>query len=919
MGKALVYSNALRHLREKVCSSAFRQRIHRLKAELRTSKLARLIVGEWRIAVLKNICQSIIVCLTGLCLLSLFLPEDGFAVSGGEREFKVMTLGFTQEKIEVQWVQDGTYHAKNNLNNASVSEPASWIIEKKTLESADATIDNDGMVAFGDGEGEYTITVTFTERTDCSDTMTLVVGACEEITDSVTFGGFTFSLSVPAEPEIQDNQGYCVYDVTNAGLEFEMPHDTLQIDDQKLENVHLKFKKNPADGAFKDVTFTWTGSKTFKAGLLDAQLSNLSLSIDSGGKLRGSVDLEISLNKDVNVKEVVFLRKGVTGKITLNYINASGWGDVSWNFGGITNLNIELEKDEEVLASATGSLTESGVLEAIMATGGATYNTKGFEVEIPPNSLSIGFRYDITKKKIEITSGSGNLKIKGITGIDGYLDLKLSVSEQGIEAEAGAENAEAFAMEFSDVSLKAAFSAEFDMNMCEGRLSAKHQDFENKFENIEFKVQNGELVTFGLGSVNTRWKNFEVTIAHALYAKNQGLSLDISLIITGMGNMAIENFKISETGKITLEKIEGQIDKSPVNVSLKAAFADSEFDGSFSGKFPGNVAIGGRVVLGVQGGASGFTYVYLKLDAGTNILLGSSGLKIRQISGELGYNFNASAGEGGTGTKQKGTHTIGLGLKLGDVADLMVLGGYVRLILGNASSMELIGDVQVTADTEYFGGRMNLQYEFGKAEVRGALSATLKIPSNGNIILMDNAQINYEVSGGQWAMDGNMSGQFFSNPNIRIQGATDLSAPMGRPAGGMRGGLDGSISASLSNSIIYPDHFNPASCATADDTDNGVGFGFRGDYAVGMEGDVEVQLNRHGVSGSFGVRVNFSGNAKVKWPCLIVCGSNCVDTYSMSAGGTLSASQTGDAIRIKGKLAFSGGGESEETELDITF
>jgi len=38
----------------------------------------------------------------------------------------------------------------------------------------------------------------------------------------------------------------------------------------------------------------------------------------------------------MGIKAVAFLRRGVTGKITLNYSNASNWAGVSWDFEGVS-------------------------------------------------------------------------------------------------------------------------------------------------------------------------------------------------------------------------------------------------------------------------------------------------------------------------------------------------------------------------------------------------------------------------------------------------------------------------------------------------------------------------------------------------------------------------------------------------------
>lgn len=859
--------------------------------------------------------------LVGLLLSALFISPDICSGLDFTETFTIYKLWFKEERVNVAFSK-GTYDAKTNLLDGIPYTPTSWTITCKSSDCKEATIDNNGIVTFNkDGGGEYEIRASFPEGPDCDDSFTLIVKDCPEIEGSVSFDAFIFSLTVPAEATGEpDDDGYCTYDVNGAGIAFEMPHASISIAPVQLENVHLRFKMHP-DGPFKDVTFTWTGNKKFKVGIIDALLSNVSLNINAAGELSGSVDLHVSLNEDIRVKEVAFLRKGITGKIVLKYSNVKSWAGVSWDFGGVTNIVIDIEKNGAILAKAQGSLSSDGVLDTSLTAvpGGATYRSNGYEVEVPAGGLSIHFKYHITKTDIQIISGTGNFNIKGVEGIEGDLSLGLSFDPQTIDATVGVEKAKAFRMNFSDVNLTASFNWSFDTGSIKGQLSAKHDEFNAAFENVDFEVNLGRLVKFGVKSAQMEWKKFEVSIKDALYVHNAGLKFDIGLVILGMGSVEIQRFMIDQSGRVSLDKIKGDINKSPVNVSFSAQFAASSFSGSFNGTFPGNVGIGGTVAVGVQGGASSFTYAYLQLAVGTNIPLGSSGLKLREISGEFGYNWDASASEGGAGGPRQGTHTIGLGLKLSDTADLMLLGGYMRLILGNASKMTLIGNVQVTASTEYFKGEMTINYTFGSMQVDGSLTSSLKIPSSGSIIMVDRCVLNYKVASSRWWANGDMQGKFFNNDNITIQGVTDIKAPLSSPSG-LTGYFSGKISASLEDNITYPDGFNPSSCSTADATDNFVGFGFKGEYDLKFGGSTTAYLNQHGISGSFTIYVNFSGKASVKWPCLIFCGEDCVDTYDLSAAGYLTATQkSGSDLNIKGRLTFSGGGNSREAEIDLTF
>jgi len=855
-----------------------------------------------------------------LILISIFIfVENSFASNGFSTVFEIFQLGFNEPIVNETWSEGGSYDAKTNLLDQS-QLPVSWSIT--TTEGQEATIDNNGIVNFGSSEGKYTLQATFSLNPLCVETMTLEISGCIHLKNSISFGEYTFWFPDTAKPDRKTDDGYCVYSISNSSFNFEPVHEGLSIEPMEITSATLEFEYLLSEDKPRNVSVIWEGSISFDIGLLHAHLSKLNYSINPFGELSGNIDFQISLNRDIKVKEVICLRKGVTGKVSLSFSNAEDWSDGLWNFAGISNIHFDLIKNKTIIATATGSFSSEGVLASTLTAmpGGKTYQSKGFTVEVPPNKLTINFTYDISSTEIEIIDGTGTIRVKNIIDLNGSIDMQLAINQDKMTTAINSTKLSAFGMEFSNVSLIGSLDMHFELDEFRGELDAKHPDFDSVFEDIIIIIQEGSLKTFSISHAIMCWKLFDVIIDNAAYSYDKGLAFNIALIIDGIGYIAIDEFVIDKSGNITMNEIAGAIDRQPVNVSFSAKFDQNHFSGLFQGQFTGNIGINGMVKIGVIEKNPKFTYAYLKLEVGTNISLGTSGLKIKEISGEFGYNYDASLTADGSSRYSKGTHTIGFGLALSDHAELMMLGGYIKLVLGNATKMELKGNLQVTANTEYFAGDLVFMYIFGKTDFSVLLDATLKIPSDGSIIHMEKCTATYEVKDKKWYYSGEMKGIFFDNQDISIEGMVNLHGALSKPIKSMRGFLDGSIKASLNYEIVYPKHFDPTSCDAADDTDTIWGFGMKGEYSIHIESSTNISLKDNGVTGYFTIYVFMSSEAKVKWPCFFSCGDDCVSLYTMSSEGRLTAQQDDENFRIKGELVFVGGGNtSKGIDIDIAF
>ena len=84
-----------------------------------------------------------------------------------------------------------------------------------------------------------------------------------------------------------------------------------------------------------------------------------------------------------------------------------------------------------------------------------------------------------------------------------------------------------------------------------------------------------------------------------------------------------------------------------------------------------------------------------------------------------------------------------------------------------------------------------------------------------------------------------------------------------------------------------------------------------------LGGALNATLNNDGIIGAISADALANGDLKIKWPCLIVCGDDCVSQFGGEASGKLSVEYNGDKTRIYGELIFKAGDEEEKGEIDF--
>ncbi|MFY8004409.1 MAG: hypothetical protein ACOVNR_06175, partial [Chitinophagaceae bacterium] len=426
---------------------------------------------------------------------------------------------------------------------------------------------------------------------------------------------------------------------------------------------------------------------------------------------------------------------------------------------------------------------------------------------------------------------------------------------------------------------------DFEITEISGSLKAKHNQFDVKLAVNEFKVENGILTKFTCAG-DVKYKGFSFNLQNGSYANN-ALSITARAEISATGTaamLAVDKFEVKGDGAISIGKIEGSLNRAPATVSFSATFGDSRFTGTFNGEFAG-IGLDGTVDIGAME-TPAYNFAYLGITAKVNVPLGQSGLKLTQIGGMLGYNYQLGAPNAATGTypNPPGTPTQGrylAGLKLGvaDIGNMCEVVGSTVIAFGNGNiDIGLSGTIAILKNNAFFQGGANVNYSIPSQTISGNVGAAFKIPSSGFILSTGNPNPNIQFflgndggskkfSASSNAMSGSMFGGKIqlSNGNFSLNGSLDDITSL-------TGSLGGKASASFS--------FNPSFSA--------LGATISGTLNMNMNSNINAAFDQNGLSGGFGVHVDGNGSMTfdppLGWAITVGGSATCDGTVNYSAG-----------------------------------
>jgi hypothetical protein len=461
-----------------------------------------------------------------------------------------------------------------------------------------------------------------------------------------------------------------------------------------------------------------------------------------------------------------------------------------------------------------------------------------------------------------------------MTGLQGVVKLTLEFNQGNCKAtiELQGSNVTAFSMTLQDLSVAATFNSDFDMIEFDGKLKAKHNSFDAAVEVQEFNVKDGELKKFAAKG-KVKYSKFTFELISSTYAPVKlTISAKVELKVTGTVKLQVDKFTIDGDGTITVGGISGEFHKQPVDVTFSATFQTNRFKGSFNATFT-SIGLDGKIDVGAE---DTYNFGYFKLTAHANVPLGQSGLKLTQIGGEIGFNYQLNPSPG----PSQGTYVIGLTLGVADVADFCEVVGNPVIQLGNSSVVMILnGSIAILKNNTFFTGNANVNYKIPANIIDGSVSSTVKIPGSGFILTTNNVSISFNIGGGVWSASGSgMGGNMFngavnfSNGNISLNGS--LSNPLV-----LTGSLGGKASASLSQTVS-------------------IGYGsnyISGTLHVDMNSDVSANIDQNGMSGSMGVNVSGSGD-------LTVSNWFFTSTVTVSGNGSGQISVSGNSASLSGSM-----------------
>ncbi|HRZ48374.1 MAG TPA: hypothetical protein P5338_03160 [Bacteroidales bacterium] len=841
-----------------------------------------------------------------------------------------------QVTVSVIVISDITFNPNPLLNSMAQTSQASatinaggpliWSIEGDAI---GCTINSStGLINAGITTGQITVRAKSTAYPDCYQEADLCIGSGDDCCPvyenfTKTFGPITVTIPGKIEPTMPLDGGYCRYSCTTA---VNISMEGVFQKNYSLPGVTVSWKEKPGDPTdFKDVTLTWQG--TFTAGtfgLIDANITEVSLGVNSSGDLTGSITFGVFMNQDKPIGQIAVLRSGLNGTFTYTYTSGGGGGSLlngagfggDWNFNGIKGFHVDLMKGTTVIATVTvGTFDANGnIIDAeLVAAGTPSWTTHNFTLTL--EELSLKFDYSIPNNQVDFKAGTGKISLKNITNVEGDIELGLVFTSTNVTASVTLSNAKAFSCTVGGT-LTCDFNYQFELQSIAGSdISAKHDDFDQSFTNVEFEIKDGALEKFGIGQLEVKYKNkITFSMTDALYEKASGeLSFNAKVTLPGI-ELDVTDFKINNTGFVTVGNIGADINESPVSLQINIGWSTDQFQGNFAGSFTGGVSINGSIIIGAT---ATFNYGHFSLGVSTpGIPLGQSGLKIKSLAGEFGYNWKAPDTIGVSGIPEQGTKTIGFGLGISDLANVVLVEGYIRLTLGAATQIYLRGNVKITANPpHYFNGQLELWYTLGSTSVNGAISSEINFPAaSGDVIKFNTGNVVFSVGNGKWTCQGTaMAGKIFTQ--IDVTASVNAWAWLASP-GSITGTLTGNMNWDYNLSFAYPTGFDPSSCANADATDNWLGFGVTGSMQINLAGALNANINETGITGNIGVQGSANASLSIKWPCL-VCGYNCVDTYNAAIEGALTVQKTSSGARIFGNVKFSYQNEQEYGDIDF--
>lgn len=736
---------------------------------------------------------------------------------------------------------------------------------------------------------------------------------CADVSGNVKFGPINMNLSEAVKSSGSESDGYCSYNTNKAQVNLSLMGFFVQnYEFKKIESVSVVWKqKQTEDGmVFKDVTITWSGAgETREFGGLMGTLVGLSVKVNADGVISGTVKFQINQTKDVSLGGIAVVAAGTTGTFTYKYKGSSAGFEGDYDFGGITDISIQLKKNKTI-AEVRGKLTSEGNFDAeLIGKVGEKFSIKGFG-DVTFKSLKWRFLFRLKDKEIVFKDGKAGLTVRNIRNTKGDISIDLELDGNTCSGTAKFDDFTAFGCAVEGT-LGVSTDTQFESLQLTGKnITGKHPDFDAAFKISEFVIDDGELKVFDF-SGDVKYKGVIFQVSKANFEKNKGLVITAKVTVGGAsigGQMDVVDFKISSDGQASIGKIVVAIEAHPLSARGSIAFDKGSFTGTYTGELKGQIKIAGVITLG-NAGAYNYAYFELSMKSPKGFRIGPV-IQVDELGGKFGYNYTLG------GTPQQGSYLMGILLGVRDGANIVSLRGEVTIQLGHEKALDIVGQVKVPAKSPVVNAKIAASYYLGTNQVDGLVNTAIKIPAkDGSKIHLKTSDIKFKINESGWSVK---TGEMSCNILNKVLATAKLDL-LGNGEDGLSGNATGTWMSTHSLDIHYPKTFDGTNCATADNTSNALGFGIKGSLALAFSGGFNVGVNDEGFVGSIQTNVAGSSNFVVKWPCLS-CEEDCVDRSSAAASGTMYMSNEGNKIVLEGTVNFKGGaGDAATRKLRLEF
>lgn len=721
---------------------------------------------------------------------------------------------------------------------------------------------------------------------------------CLPIAQNILVGPIEVAVQVNPVAPVPDANGNCSYQSNNARMTLQM--NELQGISRMAEilGVTVGIVRNCETRAVVAGTFHWEGNIEMpalefqipsgeKIKTFDLALKEINLTVDANARLSGNVKVLVTNPVDRDLtwnKGIVMLRQGTNSLVTFNFSNQMNFTG-SWDWSGIQNIAIDLVKkdgnQDKIIADFRGNFSADGVLSGnLTVRPNASYKTNHFKVTL--DQLTLGLAASIKDGTFRLTNGNGRATVSEVKGIQGRFVLMLDFPlAGGCAATVQAQGVKAFTMQLDELNVNANFNTDFDLDRIHGSLKAKHPKFNAKLNVQNFVVRSGSLEEFRC-SGNIKYSKFNFVIANAEYAEERlNVTARVELKATGVAAMAqINQFTIDSAGEIGIGGIEGHLRKGIANLSIRMAFEDNGFQGTFNGDIAA-MGIDGTLNYGAKEDPD-YHYVYFSITArmGVGIPIGQTGLKLTRVGGKVGYNYSF-IGTGADGAPRQGTYLVGMNAGISDVADMCEIVGEIRLELSSESAnITLAGDVNVLRRTPYFRGHVDATYAIPANTISGTVGADLRFPMNGSILRSNNVRIAYFFGNNLFRANGNnMGGEMFGGVVRLHEGYFNMNGSLDNVQN-----FTGRVGGRLTAQFGYQDSWLSGTVSL--------------NAQLNLNSHADVGIDANGISGTFGV--NAQGRAQVT-----------IDTWVYSNTIAAEISAWGDASYQNNGLTVSGAARVE--------